>query len=692
MADTSHFEHHRLESLRTKRRFRGFNALAVAVIVGATIATRLPFFDHGSHASIAISGTVRITGGNTAGIGGVGIDVTCDGNPDTYTDGNGNWSYPAFTGFSYCVRLVPVNIPGLSAATPANGSYEYQVAGQWCNHPNSCNQYQNAQDHASDSGFDYTYNNVAPVGSTDAASCSSVDGWGGDPNSPGSTLAGQVLIDGNGVGTLGNAVYRGDVNALGYSGNHGFDWPMNPAYYDNKQHTAYAQLNNTYPGPVTYTNQVTFGPCKAAAPSAPSLNGVSGATSSSLNLSWSASSFASPSSLLNYAVYNSSGRVLMTTQSTSATVSGLAACTGYSYFVLAINDQGSESGNSNVVSGSTTGCAPAATPKPAPVPVKIPVPIPGKGSVSATPAPTSTKAASGSTKTTTSSGSGSSAPATPDTTPPSTPANVLGSVNGAIVQLTWDMASDNSSGIAGYTVERSLDQQTWAPVGNETSDVTLTDSGASYGVHYYYRVQAIDNAGNKSGYGTADATTAAFSANTSAGSDTLFVSDDNMTSVDLPPGAIDADSECDIAGITDNTSSLVIPKLSVVVGPYLAACKKSTGETVDSYAKSGLAVIATTKDLRSKYGKFYVYAYNAQADKWVVQKAVYNSKKGTYSFNTIGSSEYALLAAKRAPFPWTPVLLVLILILGAGGVLFWRVRQVQKYKYDEYLRSKYYNG
>ena len=95
------------------------------------------------------------------------------------------------------------------------------------------------------------------------------------------------------------------------------------------------------------------------APSTPGTPTVTGTTSTSISLSWAASS-GSPTS---YRVYEGT-TVRATMTGTSATISGLGSCTSHTYNVTAVNAAG-ESTHSGNVTASTAGCT---TP-----PVAVPV-------------------------------------------------------------------------------------------------------------------------------------------------------------------------------------------------------------------------------------------------------------------------------------------------------------------------------
>src|SRR5690348_5245332 len=89
----------------------------------------------------------------------------------------------------------------------------------------------------------------------------------------------------------------------------------------------------------------------------------------------------------------------------------------------------------------------------------------------------------------------------PDTTPPSTPANLVATViSSTQINLTWTASTDNV-GVTGYKVERcqgggclNFSQTT------TTTNTNFSDTGLTPSTSYSYRVRATDAAGNLSGY------------------------------------------------------------------------------------------------------------------------------------------------------------------------------------------------
>jgi beta-glucanase (GH16 family) len=91
-------------------------------------------------------------------------------------------------------------------------------------------------------------------------------------------------------------------------------------------------------------------------PGAPTGLAASGTTSTSTNLSWTASTVASGCSVTSYTVYENSSALATVTSGTSYAVSGLSASTTYSYTVAATDSDGTSAKSSTVsVTTSSSG-------------------------------------------------------------------------------------------------------------------------------------------------------------------------------------------------------------------------------------------------------------------------------------------------------------------------------------------------
>src|SRR2546423_726587 len=118
-----------------------------------------------------------------------------------------------------------------------------------------------------------------------------------------------------------------------------------------------AAFNSTGESPKSGAVTVTGTGCGTGVPGTPGTPTVGTVTSSSVALSWSAAS----GTVSGYRVFDG-GNVVATPTGTSATVSGLAACSSHTFTVAAFNATG-ESPRSGSVSATTTGCTNTGLPK-----------------------------------------------------------------------------------------------------------------------------------------------------------------------------------------------------------------------------------------------------------------------------------------------------------------------------------------
>ncbi len=193
------------------------------------------------------------------------------------------------------------------------------------------------------------------------------------------------------------------------------------------------------------------------APTAPTNLAITVASSTQLNLSWSAST--DNVGVTGYRIERCTGSTCTTfTQvSTSTTTTfnntGLTASTTYRYRVRANDAASNLSGYSSIVNATTKAAA--------------------------------------------------------DTTAPSAPTNLIASViSSTQINLNWTASTDNVS-VTGYKVERCSGASctTFAQIATPTA-TTLSDTGLTDTTSYSYRVRATDAAGNLSAYSSiASATT-----------------------------------------------------------------------------------------------------------------------------------------------------------------------------------------
>lgn len=172
------------------------------------------------------------------------------------------------------------------------------------------------------------------------------------------------------------------------------------------------------------------------APSSPSNLVASNPSSSTIDLSWTAST--DNVGVSGYFIYYSDGTLATTAPSNSITVNGLNPSTSYTFYVTAYDAAMNESGQSNNATQVTTGI--------------------------------------------------------PDTEVPTAPTNLVASnITMSTIDLNWNASTDNI-GVVGYYV-----YQNGVQVSDVTSGTSTTVSGLTESTQYSFYVRAYDAAGNLSG-------------------------------------------------------------------------------------------------------------------------------------------------------------------------------------------------
>jgi endoglucanase len=179
---------------------------------------------------------------------------------------------------------------------------------------------------------------------------------------------------------------------------------------------------------------------------------------------------------------------------------------------------------------------------------------------------------------------------TPDTTPPSVPANlaVTGTTTSS-VSLSWSASTDDLSGVAGYRVFRG---SSTTPVGTPTG-LTFTDTGLSPSTAYSYTVRAVDGSGNVSAasggvQGTTQAVTQDYSVAASPTSLSVVRGASASTTVSI--------SRTNFTGAVTLSASGLPSGVSVAFNPSSATTANSVTATfsASSSATLGAAMITLT--------------------------------------------------------------------------------------------------
>ncbi|MEU8637552.1 glycoside hydrolase family 18 protein [Amycolatopsis sp. NPDC048633] len=159
----------------------------------------------------------------------------------------------------------------------------------------------------------------------------------------------------------GNPVYLGITGgASTWSGNSGAYNQLSLTFTTGNQTSAQLYLHGWYGAGTYYADDVVLdgpGGSTPGTPGAPTAPQTGSVTTNSIALSWGAAA----GTVTGYRVYEGSA-VVATVTGTSATISGLTACTTHSYAIAAYNSAG-ESPKTSTTSATTTGCVDTGLPK-----------------------------------------------------------------------------------------------------------------------------------------------------------------------------------------------------------------------------------------------------------------------------------------------------------------------------------------
>jgi hypothetical protein len=288
-------------------------------------------------------------------------------------------------------------------------------------------------------------------------------------------------------------------------------------------------------------------------------------------------------------------------------------------------------------------------------------------------------------------GSGADAGAVtqPVTAGPAAPTGFQASVAGdnAVVALRWDLLSD-SSAIVSYQVDRSLDQATWSPLAANITGNKYADTSANFGIHYYYRLRAVDAAGNSSDFAFSDVTTPDFTSNASSAAATVYHSQDGVAAVSMPSGAVDGEVDCSVAG--DSTQVQAKSGQRVVVGPYQLVCKDQSANAVSSFSQP----LTWTFNLKGKLGGLrnpLPYSADSSGNIKQLAGAKFTSSSSALSVSTPTSDSVLVQADVVPPPPWNLIAFVLLVLGILTGLAVFIVTRARRSNYNDYLRQKYYN-
>ncbi len=261
-----------------------------------------------------------------------------------------------------------------------------------------------------------------------------------------------------------------------------------------------------------------------------------------------------------------------------------------------------------------------------------------------------------------------------DSNPPSAPAGLTATegARGTIV-LSWQPSTDNKA-VTGYMVERSTDGQNWTVLNEDVTTQTFTDSDASFGTKYSYRVSAKDEAGNGSDYAVVDISTSAFEANAFTDKESIIENEDKSVSVKIPEGALPENAVCKI----DTTSEAAIPDgQSLVAGAYALVCKKKDGSVIEQYNKPIEFTVKTTESDKARL-------MFQDGDNWEDSGESYNQEVQGYKFSTDHPKSFAVLTTNKKGTNWLLLIFgIFLLLMVILGIILWIIRRRQNQQAED---------
>ncbi|HSH31466.1 MAG TPA: hypothetical protein VK963_02245 [Candidatus Saccharimonadales bacterium] len=100
--------------------------------------------------------------------------------------------------------------------------------------------------------------------------------------------------------------------------------------------------------------------------------------------------------------------------------------------------------------------------------------------------------------------------------------------------------------------------------------------------------------------------------------------------------------------------------------------------------------IIAAKPQLGKYEQFQVYRFDAEAG-WTPAEGEFNKQAKVYGLSLGKPAQIALLGVARKSYTGLVLSILVPLVLLVGGVFCYRLRQMQRQQYNDYLRRKYYN-
>lgn len=227
-----------------------------------------------------------------------------------------------------------------------------------------------------------------------------------------------------------------------------------------------------------------------------------------------------------------------------------------------------------------------------------------------------------------------------DTEPPSKPGDLSAAqVDPSSVALYWTASTDNK-GVRSYSIQRSVDKKIWTTEEAGAEETSFYDYTISFDTLYYYRVFAVDEAGNTSNAATAEITTQVFEANARPDQESIIISEDDVVTAIIPAGAVNEPALCNIIPVEDFNDLLPISieGPSLLYGPYALECKISTSEVIEEFLSDVTIELNFDGETVESAGLF-----SFDGEEWVDKEVQYSRGQPNFSFASRDSLPFAVL-------------------------------------------------
>jgi hypothetical protein len=257
------------------------------------------------------------------------------------------------------------------------------------------------------------------------------------------------------------------------------------------------------------------------------------------------------------------------------------------------------------------------------------------------------------------------------------------------ITLNW-VASTTGSPAIDYEIDRSLDNKTWSVLDSTVNSISYTDVNTNFNTAYYYRLKAIDSSGDASGYAYSNTTTGGFKANTGPNTSLILTSQDGLTRVLIPKGALSVPAICQL-NLTSSLTSISIKGYTQIYGPYDINCKDQSGNIITNYHKPLDVSINQNSDAFKGYASFLYYSGVPNSQNWAKISPVDSANKSNVNFELIKSSSFVVFGKQKQTPWWAAILIALVILILIGLVIVVAIKLIQRRKiqleYDSMYRK-----